>query len=216
MTKKRFFPLRFKRLFFLTFASCLLATAFIVGCSLDSGNSVAPPANTSGNSEAWVASEGHPQFVSYSQSSESALAKHVGGDDNYVEKTIRANRGGVLRVGDWRTMKAWLRIRPHSIPQDEAISMTLLPGGLLAVGIGGENGIAFGPDGVTFDPPAKLTIMGKGLVLPEGDLYLHYWSEDLQDWEATDQQVEVRAMGRLTLLGTEIDHFSHYAFGVRR
>ena len=215
MTEKRF-SLTFKRFFFLTFASCMLAAAFIAGCSLDSGNPAMPTVDTFAGLEASDGYAEHPQFVSYVQQTNSTLAKPIGGDSDYAEKTIKANRGGVLRVGDWRAMKVWLRIRPRSIPQDETISMTLLPGGLLAVGVGGENGIAFGPNGIAFDPPAKLTLISRNLVLPEGDLYLHYWNEEAGDWELTDQQVKVRHIGRRVMLEAEIDHFSHYAFGVRR
>ena len=195
-------------------AGCMIVAMMVLvaGCSLDYGN---PLISTDDGSEGLVAPDrvaDHSQFVTYRQAPERALAKVLAND--YTEELIEWDVGGVLKVGDTSTIKGKLEIWPESISEVSAlVSMALPQGELLIVGVGGEDGIIFGPSGLTFAPPAELKIRSGNLDLPEGDLYLCYWNEETEEWEPTDQQVEVGvdSSGRVTL-EVKIPHFSRYAF----
>ena len=137
-------------------------------------------------------------------------------DEKKISKLIRKDKGGELEIGDEETIEVELEIEPHSMPYDATIDMQLPEGDILTIGIGGEDGVTFGPHGMTFDPPAKLEIESENLVLPEGDLYLYYWNAELGIWEETGEEVKVKVKNGEIELEVKIHHFSHYAFGVRR
>ena len=66
------------RFSWITFACMILAAAFVVGCSMDSGNPMAP---TVGDSDGFVPLDDaadHPQLVSDAQVPARVLAKRVG------------------------------------------------------------------------------------------------------------------------------------------
>lgn len=197
-------------------AACLILTAaFFAGCSLDSGNPMAPAVDDSDGFVTLDQAADQPEFVKMAPESGQVLAKPLGLFGKHTEKKVKKNRGGWLLLTDLRTTVS-LRIKRNSIPQDETISITLPEGDMLVIGVGGEDGLTFGPHGLIFDPSAELTIVGRNLVLPEGDLYVYCMNEATGEWEATDQKVEVRIRGRRTTLKAKIPHFSHYAFGARR
>jgi len=199
------------------------AAALLAGCSLDSGNPIAPTGDDSDGFVALDNAASAPQFVRYIQPSERGLAKTLGhgdddsdDDDKYIEKKIRKSRGGRLKLGDEETVEIELKIHRKSIPQDEIISMALPEDDILVIGIGGEDGITFGPHGLTFDPHADLKIESEILVLPEGDLYLYCQNEETGEWEETDAKVKVKVRHGEVTLEAKVPHFSHYAFGSRR
>lgn len=213
-----------------------LAAAFVAGCSLDSGTPMGPAVDDTDGFVALDNTPNQPQFVTYSPEPGRSLAKPIA---EYIQKKIIRKKGGELTLGTSATIQATLTILPASIPKNETISMALPQGDILAVNVGGHNGLTFGPHGLTFDPPAELTIRSEHLVLPEGDLYLYCWNKKLRIWEPTDQKVEVTfvpysyaiaspigpmygqvqiiasPMG-VTIIKAQIHHFSHYAFGARR
>ena len=117
-----------------------------------------------------------------------------------------------------------MKVDPVSIRRNATISVTLPSEDMLMVGIDLEDGLTFGPHGLTFDPPARLTIKSKYLVLPEGELCLYYFNEMDGEWELIDSPVEVTIGDDddssddlpMITIRTWIPHFSHYAFGARR
>ena len=213
-----------------------LAAAFVAGCSMDSGNPVASNAADTDRLAVPSLTGDHSQFVRFAQPSSPAMAKGRGGKDgvdrktdDLVEKKIDSTTGGELVIGEQETMKITLTILPLSLTKTQIISMysPVVKDDMLVIGVGGRNGVFFGPHGTTFDPSAELTIRSKSsnLVLPEGELCLYYWNEELWVWEATDQIVTVTLENKaesanddnvIITLKTAVPHFSHYAFGARR
>ena len=193
--------------------SCLIAAAaFVAGCSLDSGNPVAPTVGDVGDLGGPNEIANQPQFVRFAQPTQQALARGVP-DQRYDEQMIRREEGGYLAVWDTYA-KAMLEIRPYSIPQDELISMALPEGDMLVVGVG--DGITFGPPGLTFDPSSILKVSGRKLDLPSGEeLYLYCWNESKGFWEDTGQRASVEIRDGITTITSEVPHFSRYAWGNR-
>ena len=211
---------------------CLIvAAAFVAGCSLESGN---PIASSTGDTDEVIQpgeTGGHPEFVSYADAPE-PRAKTLGKDkekkgnqkDNehsnrdHTKQKINKKKGGLLELGDEQTVKVQLHVDPGSISKNTEISITLPSDDMLVVGINLEDGLVFGPHGTIFDPPARLTIKSKYLVLPDEELVLYYWNGE--DWEEMDSPVEVTIGDDddlpMITIRTWIPHFSHYAFGVRR
>ena len=222
------------RFSWITVACLILAAAFFVGCSMDSGNPVAPAVGDTDGLTVQDERADVPQFVTFAQPRAKMLGNDKEKKDNqkdnehsnrdHTKQKISKKKGGTLEFGDEQTIKVQLKVAPVSIRRNTTISVTLPAEDMLVVGINLEDGLVFGPHGLTFDPPARLTIKSKYLVLPEGELALYYFNEVTGEWELIDSPVEVTIGDDddddddlpMITIRTWIPHFSHYAFGVRR
>ena len=126
------------------------------------------------------------------------LAKRAGAEKSITKtRRIRARTGGTIAILNRSTLASFLVPR-GSLEKDTKISMSV-------TGQGMGMYVEFGPDGTTFDPPARLIVTFPAEDV-DPDAIVSYLISDDGSKEKVDQTVKV--VGRLIVINAEIPHFT--------
>ncbi len=171
------------------------------GCSDGPANPVtAPPTNHA------------PEFVKLPKRLNASLAKTVS-----ATQFIYAAQGGTLRLQDSYaaapdshivTLDIALEFKPGDLPYDASLTISVDDVTFIATAA-----LTFGPHGLVFNNPAKLTVNATGLDLGTTSVSLKlYYLNASNVWERMPSSYAVYRVGTIDAQG-RLPHFSQYAFG---
>lgn len=180
----------------------VFSLAFFSGCGNDSPSTVAAPS----------AADKTPEFIKLPKRLSKALQKTVS-----VTQFIYAAQGGTLRLQDTYaaapdshlvTLDITLEFKPGDLPYDASLSMSVDDEAFITT-----IGLTFGPHGIVFNRPAKLSVNATGLDAGSGtvEMKLYYLNEQ-NGWERMPASNAVYQAGTLDAHG-KLPHFSAYGFG---
>jgi hypothetical protein len=184
--------------------SFILASMFLFGCSQQNN-----PVQTT--SDPTVNTSQTPDFIRLPKRLSKSLQKTVS-----VTQFITSAQGGVLRLQDTYkaapdshlvTLDIQLEFKPGDLPYDASLSMSL-DDELFITTVG----LTFGPHGIVFDHPAKLTVYATGLEVGSGKIKMKLYYLNNNIWEPMPSSNAVYEAGVIDAHG-KLPHFSQYSFG---
>jgi len=172
------------------------------GCSNESQSPVTAPTTV----------DETPEFITLPKRLTPSLQKKV-----VVTRFMEAAQGGTLQLHDSYvaepdgrivTIDIALEIKPHDLPYDASISLAIDDVAFLT-----SVDLTFGPHGIAFSNPVKLTVAASGLDLNlgNGKTKLYYLSDN-GNWKTLGKSGGRYEGGTLNAEGM-LTHFSQYAFG---
>jgi len=181
----------------------LLITAFLAsfvfwGCS-ENSNLVNPDVQQSERS--WV------KIVNPTDGA-TKYSNSIQGDDLFVSKLINGDKGGVVKIKlreDDTKVKGWLRFPKGSFDGEEDITVTL---------DAYNASLVFGPNYLSLDPPAILTIKFNGLVIEKGENIEFSFVDEYGNPSVVDyDKIIVNYKKKWAMvINAKIKHFSRYGF----
>lgn len=184
--------------------AALAVSLAVIGCSQQS-NSVQPIEVTRSLVQT-------PEFLKLPKRLSKSLQKTVS-----VTQFIYAAQGGTLRLQDTYaaapdshivTLDIALEFKPGDLPYDASLSMSV-DDELFVTTVG----LTFGPHGIVFNDPAKLSVKATGLDAGSGTVKMKlYYLNDQNVWERMPASNAVYRAGSIDAHG-KLPHFSQYSFG---
>ncbi len=179
----------------------LFSLAIFNGCSDGPANPITAPTTNQ-----------TPEFVKLPKRLNPSLAKTVS-----VTQFIYAAQGGTLRLQDSYaaapdshivTLDIALKFKPNDLPYDASLTISIDDEAFITT-----VGMTFGPHGLVFNNPAKLTVDATGLDLGSTNVTLKlYYLNESNVWERMPASNAVYHAGTIDAHG-KLPHLSQYAFG---
>ncbi len=181
-----------------------MASMLLIGCS-EQNNPVQTTADPILNVE-------KPEFIKLPKRLSKSLQKSVS-----VTQFITAAQGGTLLLHDtYRaasdshlvTLDIELELKPGDLPYDASLTLSVDDEAFITT-----VGLTFGPHGIVFNRPAKLTVNATGLELGSARMKMKlYYFNDQNVWVPMTGSNGVYQAGTVDAQG-KLPHFSVYAFG---